>query len=170
MHYARVEHWRRQALLYRLAHGANYFDDLYRVHHALGLAVQVGQARVIASLTPVKDKELLVVSPTRWVHNEDMFDAISAALHAYRKALGVQSFNLALFQRPLDVAETTHPMDGSKGWEDWDGFPAVVRIVDRGDLRARAADVGCMELYASSVVASDPFDAIRAVAASMPQV
>jgi hypothetical protein len=140
------------------------------VHHALGLAVQVGQARVIASLTPVKDKELLVVSPTRWIHNEDMFDAISAALHAYRKALGVQSFNLALFQRPLDVAETTHPMDGAKGWEDWDGFPAVVRIVDRGDLQARAADVGCMELYASSVVASDPFDAIRAVAASMPQV
>jgi len=163
MHYARVEHWRRQALLYRLAHGANYFEDLYRVHAALGLATEVGGARVIASLTPVKDKELLVISPTRWIHNEDAIKAISAALHAYREALGVQSFNLALFQRPLDVAETTHPLDGSKGWEDWDGFPALVRIVDRGDLLARAADVGCMELYASSVVSSDPFDTIRAL-------
>jgi len=165
MHYARIEHWRRQALLYRLAHGANYFDDLYRVHAALGLAAQVGSARMIASLTPVKDKEILVISPTRWIHNDDMFDAVSVALHAYRESLGVQSFNLALFQRPLDVAETIDPMDGAKGWEDWDGFPAVVRIVDRGDLQARAADVGCMELYASSVISSDPFDTIRAIAA-----
>ena len=133
------------------------------MHAALGLAAQVGSARVIASLTPVKDRELLVISPTRWIHDEDMFDAISVALHAYREALGVQSFNLALFQRPLDVAETIDPVDGSKGWEDWDGFPAVVRIVDRGDLLARAADVGCMELYASSVVGSDPFDTIGAV-------
>jgi hypothetical protein len=170
MHYARIEHWRRQALLYRLAHGTNYFEDLYRVHAALGLAVQVGAARVIASLTPVKDKELFVISPTRWIHNEDAIHAISVALHAYREALGVQSFNLALFQRPLDVAETIHPMDGSKGWEDWDGFPAVVRIVDRGDLLARAADVGCMELYASSVVSSDPFVTIQALAGASGQV
>jgi hypothetical protein len=90
------------------------------------------------------------------------------ALHAYRQSLGVQSFNLALFQRPLDVAETIDPLDGSKGWEDWDGFPAVVRIVDRGDLLTRAADVGCMELYASSVVSSDPFAVIGAV--SLEQV
>ena len=137
MHYARIEHWRRQALLYRLAHGTNYFEDLYRVHAALGLATEVGGARVIASLTPVKDKELLVISPTRWIHNDDMFDAISVALHAYREALGVQSFNLALFQRPLDVAETTHPMDGSKGWEDWDGFPG--RGADRGPRRSAGA-------------------------------
>lgn len=170
MHYARVEHWRRQALLYRLAHGANYFEDLYRVHAALGLATEVGGARVMASLTPVKDKELLVISPTRWIHNEDAIGAISAALHAYREALGVQSFNLALFQRPLDVAETIHPLDGSKGWEDWDGFPAMVRIVDRGDLSARAADVGCMELYASSVVSSDPFDTIQAFARANPSL
>lgn len=166
MHYARIEHWRRQALLYRLAHGTNYFEDLVRVHAALGLAVQVGGAHVLASLTPIKDKELLVISPTRWVHNEDMFDAISVALHAYREGLGVQSFNLALFQRPLDAAETIDPVSGARGWEDWDGFPAMVRIVDRGDLQARAADVGCMELYASSVVSSDPFDTIQALIAS----
>jgi hypothetical protein len=167
MHYARIEHWRRQALLYRLAHGANFFEDLVRVHAALGLVAEVGGARVLASLTPVKDKELLVISPTRWIHNDDMIHAISVALHAYRVSLGVQSFNLALFQRPLDAAETTSPLDGSKGWEDWDGFPAVVRIVDRGDLSARAADVGCMELYASSVVSSDPFATIEAVVSAV---
>jgi hypothetical protein len=169
MHYGRIEHWRRQALLYRLAHGTNYFEDLCRVHAALGLARQVGGARVLASLTPVKDSELLVISPTRWIHNDDMLAAISLALAAYRDRLGVQSFNLALFQRPLDVAETMHPIDG-KGWEDWNGFPAVVRIVDRGDLTVRAADVGCMELYASSVVSSDPFVTIQAIPRQGPQV
>lgn len=163
MHYARVEHWRRQAMLYRLAHGTNYFDDLYRVHAALGLATEIGQTRVIASLTPVKEKEVLLISPTRWIDNDDFKDAISVVLRTLLDSLGVQSFNLALFQRPLDVAETTRSWDGARGWEDWDGFPAIVRVVDRGDLQVRAADVGCMELYASSVVSSDPFTVIRSL-------
>ena len=33
----------------------------------------------------------------------------------------------------------------------------VVRMVDRGDLASRTSDVGGMELFAESVVASDPF-------------
>jgi hypothetical protein len=160
MHYARVEHWRRQALLYRLAHGSNYFDDLYRVHAALGLATTLGETRVIASLTPVKEKEVLLLSPTRWVDNDDFKDAISEVLGVYLNALGVQSFNLALFQRPIDTAETVRAWDRMPGWEDWDGFPAIVRVVDRGDPQIRAADVGCMELYASSVISSDPYNVI----------
>jgi galactose-1-phosphate uridylyltransferase len=162
MHYARVEHWRRQAKLYELAHGENYFEDLYRAHAALGLAREIGKTRVLASLTPVKDKELLLISPTRWIDHSGFKDAISDVLQTYSEELGVQSFNLALFQRPIDVAETTRWSDGAKGWEDWDGFPAMVRIVDRGDLQVRSADVGCMELYASSVIASDPFEVIGA--------
>ena len=163
MHYARIEHWRRQAMLYRLAHGANYFDDLYRVHAALGLATMIGQTRVIASLTPIKEREVLLLSPTRWIDNDDFKDAISHVLRAWIDSLGVQSFNLALFQRPIDVAETTRAWDGARGWEDWDGFPAIVRVVDRGDLQARATDVGCMELYAASVITSDPFAVISSL-------
>ena len=84
-----------------------------------------------------------------------MFRIISqfrVVLQKYIHTLGVQSFNLALFQRPLDLAE-----------EDWDGFPAIVRIVDRGDLHVRTTDVGCMELYGSSVIATDPFAVIEAM-------
>jgi hypothetical protein len=161
MHYARVEHWRRQALLYRLAHGVNYFDDLYRVHEALGLGKRIGETRVIASLTPVKEKEVLLVSPTRWIDNRDLIDAISVVLQDYTTRLGVQSFNLVLYQRPIDV-----PVYGDTRVEDWDGFPAIIRIVDRGDLQLRTADVGCMELYGSSVVSSDPFRVIREIGSS----
>jgi hypothetical protein len=146
LHYARVEHWRRQALLYRLAHGDNYFDDLYRVHAALGLGRHTGETRVIASLTPVKEKEVLLISPSRWVDHDDFLSAIGDVLQACIQRLGVQSFNLALYQRPIDATQ-----------EDWDGFPAMVRIVDRGDLHVRTTDVGCMELYGSSVISTDPF-------------
>jgi hypothetical protein len=152
MHYARVEHWRRQALLYRLAHSANYSDDLYSIHEALGLGMRLGQTRVLASLTPVKEKEVLLISPTRWVDNHDFKDAINTVLQSFLSRLGVQSFNMALFQRPIDTAE-----------EDWSGFPAIVRIVDRGDLQVRTTDVGCMELYGSSVISTDPFQVMEAI-------
>jgi hypothetical protein len=149
MHYARVEHWRRQAQLYRLAHGQSYFDDLYRIHAALGLGCTIGQTRAIASLTPVKEKEVVLISPSRWVDQDGFITAIGQVLQAYVHRLGVQSFNLALYQRPIDTAQ-----------EDWDGFPAIVRIVDRGDLHVRTTDVGCMELYGSSVISTDPYDVI----------
>ena len=150
MHYARVEHWRRQALRYRATHGRNYFDDLYHVHEALGLGKKLGRTRVIASLTPVKEKEIVLIAPTPWIDDGDFKDAISILLESYLQKLGVQSFNLALFQRPIDESE-----------EDWSGFPAMVRVVDRGDLNVRTADVGCMELYGSSVISTDPYRVIE---------
>jgi hypothetical protein len=152
MHYARVEHWRRQALLYRLAHSENYFDALYDIHESLGLAKQAGRSRVIASLTPVKEKETLLIGSGRWADQDDLLAGVSDVLRAYIEVLGVQSFNLALFQQPIDSVE-----------EDWNGFPAIVRIVDRGDLDVRTADVGCMELYGSSVISSDPYRVIEAL-------
>jgi len=158
MHYARIEHCRRQAVLYRLAHAANFFDDLYRAHAALGLGVTIGQTRVFASLTPVKEREIWLISPGPWIDNDDFIDCLGTVLQTYVGALGVKSFNLVLYQRPIDVPEY-----GARQWEDWDGFPAIVRLVDRGDPQTLTTDVGCMELYGSSVVAADPFAVIRAL-------
>jgi hypothetical protein len=48
--------------------------------------------------------------------------------------------------------------------ENWDGFPFIARIVDRGQLAVKTSDVGAMEFFAQSVVATDPFrvaDALR---------
>jgi hypothetical protein len=41
--------------------------------------------------------------------------------------------------------------------EDWSDVPVVVRIVDRGDLGSKVTDFGGMELYAQSVIGTDPF-------------
>jgi galactose-1-phosphate uridylyltransferase len=144
MHYAGVEAWRRAALLYRLAHGDNYFDDLFQVHQALGLGFRTHTGiRVLSYLSPIKEKEILLIGE---LPNDDMGEAIYQALQTYVARLGVLSFNLALYMQPINSVE-----------EDWTEFPAIVRIVDRGDPMNRTADVGAMELYGSSVISSDPF-------------
>lgn len=143
MHYARVEGLRRHALAYRAEHGANYFEDLRAVHRALGLVSQLGDTAIIASLAPIKEKEVLLLAPGV---TPDLKRAVHHVLARFVHNLGVSSFNLVLYMPPLAPAP-----------EDWSGFPHLVRIVDRGDATTKTADIGAMELYASSVVASDPF-------------
>ena len=149
MHYARVEHLRRSALRYREAHGVNYFDDLYTVHKALGLTLENGHTRILVYLTPIKEKEVLLISEEL---DQDLKDSIYKVLRGFVEHLGVQSFNLALYHKPIADVE-----------EDWSGFPVVVRIVDRGDLNNKTSDIGAMELYAASVIASDPFRVAEAL-------
>ncbi len=149
IHYARVEHLRRAALLYRVAHATDYFDDLYAVHEALGLTAQWGRTRILSHLTPIKEKEVILLSKCL---DEDLKEAVYRVLRCYVHELAVSSFNLALYMRPIDSVV-----------EDWRDFPMVVRIVDRGDLNNKTADMGAMELYASSVISSDPFAVARAL-------
>lgn len=152
IHYAKVEHLRRAALLYRIAHGVNYFDDLYAVHKSLGLTVDYRGVRVLAYLTPIKEKEVVLISER--LDNELKY-VIYKVLQCFVGALGVSSFNLALCMRPIDSVP-----------EDWKGFPVLVRVVDRGDPNNRTADFGAMELYGSSVIASDPFRVVDALSSS----
>jgi galactose-1-phosphate uridylyltransferase len=157
MHYAKVEHLRRSALRYREAHGANYFEDLYTVHKALGLTLENGHTRILAYLTPIKEKEVLLFSEEL---DQDLKDSIYKVLRGFIERLGVQSFNLALYHKPFD---STQDKPFAEAEEDWNGFPVVVRIVDRGDPNNKAADIGAMELYAASVIASDPFRVAEAL-------
>lgn len=151
MHYPKIELLRRQALAYDERHQRDYWDDLWNVHQALCLGVEVGGARVLASLTPIKEREVLVVG--RPGEDESTLAAgIAHVLAAYRQ-MGVLAHNMALYLPPLSP-------DGA----DWRRFRPVARLVDRGDPGSRTSDIGSMELYAASVIASDPFrvaDALR---------
>lgn len=149
MHYARVEAWRQAVTRYRDAYDTDYFSDLIAVHHALGLAVDHNSVTILPSLTPFKEKETLIIA-------DDLNGALKSAtylvLDAFVERLGVQSFNLALYQPPLRITE-----------EDWGGFPFVVRVVDRGSLYGRTADIGAMEIFGQSVVATDPYRVAKAL-------
>ena len=144
MHYPRVEALRRSAIAYRGHSGHDYFDDLWSVHRDLGLGAEAGGARLFASLTPIKEREVIVLG--RPGEDESTLAAgIARAVAAYR-SLGVVAFNMALYVPPLAP-------DG----EEWGRFPPHARLVDRGDPANKTSDIGAMELYAASVIASDPF-------------
>jgi hypothetical protein len=155
MHYAKVEAWRQAALRYRAANDADYFSDLVAVQRALGLALDLGTATIFPSLTPFKEKETHIVARQL---DDDFKSALFLVLNTFVERLGVQSFNLALYQPPLGDTP-----------EDWCGFPHMIRIVDRGGLENSTSDVGAMEFFAQSVIVTDPFriaDALRAAHAS----
>lgn len=132
---------------YRRRTGRSYWEELFAVHASLGLGAEREGVRAFASLTPKKEKEIVLLSDAA---DEHLFGEIHRILAAYL-ALGVDSFNVALLFPPLD---------GS-----WKGFPVITRIVDRGELSARTTDIGIAELYLhQSVVSSDPVKVWRAVA------
>ncbi|MCD6291266.1 MAG: hypothetical protein J7M34_12240 [Anaerolineae bacterium] len=147
MHYARIEGWRRAALAYRRAHNSNYFDDLYAAHADLGLGFEANGVRVLAYLTPAKEREVFLIAPDL---TDELKRALYHALACYRDRMGVLSFNVALYLPPLAPVP-----------EDWSGFPAIFRLVDRGDPVNRTGDIGAMELYASNVIGTDPFYVIE---------
>jgi len=143
-HYARIDGLRQAALDYRQRYGSNYFTDLFRLHHSLGCALEKDGVKVLASLTPFKDNEVIILA-------EDLSLSFAERLYevlaCFRDRLGVTSFNLGLATPPL--AETE---------ESWEGFPVVARLVDRGDTASQVSDIGGMEIYAAGVISSDPFD------------
>jgi hypothetical protein len=84
--------------------------------------------------------------------DESLGRAVGVLLQGYVEDLGVRAFNVAFYMPPLGPTR-----------EDWADFPTVVYIVDRGDPSNRTSDMGAMELYAASVVASDPFRVAEAL-------
>jgi hypothetical protein len=143
MHYGKVELLRRAALQYNTEFGRNYFADYYRAHEMLGLGLTQENVRMMAHLVPLKEKEIILFGDAM---DDAMQRAMYCALACLTGDLGVTSFNLTIALPPM--AQTA---------ENWRDFPVVVRMVDRGDPMNRTADFGAMELYASSVVSSDPF-------------
>ncbi len=143
MHYARVENWRQAALRYRMMHGADYFADLIALYQALGLATTVGAATVFPTLTPFKEKETHLIAPEL---NRDLKEALFRTLCTFVEQLGVRSFNLVLYQPPLAAVA-----------EDWTGFPWIFRLIDRGNPSNNRSDIGGMEMFAQSVVTTDPY-------------
>lgn len=153
MHYAAVEYLRQRAAVYQAHNRANYFNDLFLAHESVGCAFEKDGTKVIANLAPKKENEVILFAP---FVNDSLKNRLYEALECMRDRLSVSSFNVVIYTPPW--SETP---------ESWEGFPVVVRIVDRGDPSNRTADFGAMELYAASVVSSDPFVLARALRESM---
>ncbi len=152
-HYAKIDRLRQAALSYRQSYGSNYFNDLFQVHHALGCGLEKDEVRTLACLTPFKANEVTLLAEEL---TPSLKERVYEVLACFRDRLGVTSFNLSLVTPPLAPTE-----------ESWQGFPVIVRLVDRGDLSDHTSDVGGMEIYAASVVSSDPFQLARQLRESL---
>ncbi|MFO7968378.1 MAG: hypothetical protein R6U44_12360 [Archaeoglobaceae archaeon] len=142
--YSTSEFIKNTTSTYSREYDSEYFSDLFTVHKALGLGKEVNRVKVVANLTPIKEKEIIMISQEL----ANLPFCISRALKCYYR-LGVRSFTLAIFMPPMEeLAE--------------EEFPYVVRLVDRGDPMSRTTDIGAMELYAGhSVVSDDPFKVFK---------
>jgi hypothetical protein len=148
-HYGKIEFLLQAANSY----GKNYFKDIYNVHRILGLGFKVNSVKLMAYLTPIKEKEILMMAESI----DDLCAVIPRVLECLYHRLGVRSFNLALICSPSAIFDEID----EKERERWKGFPIMVRIVDRGSLNNRTTDIGAMELYAASVISSDPYIIVR---------
>lgn len=173
MPHARVALWRAAAERYRRETGADYFADLAAVHRVLGLSAasdtgdtEDDKVERFASLTPIKEREIVLLAPTYAAGALDpaepatLAEPLAVTLRAALDTLGVRSFNLAVFGPPLAA-----PGAQSAGWDD---FPLVARFVDRGNPLSSTSDIGGLEFFGSSVIATDPFElarSLRAIAA-----
>lgn len=162
---ARVELLRAAAERYRReTTGSDYFADLIAAHRALELAADAGDVVLLASLTPAREREIVFLLPAdaapgaSWAEQLQKLAApLAHALDVALRRLGTLTFNVASFGPPIAEDGTPDPA--------WQGFPFMARFVDRGNPLARTSDVAAMELFGSSVIASDPFELARALRA-----
>ena len=178
--YARAELWRRAAQGYRAEYGAGYFDDLFAVHQALGLALPHEGVRAFVHLTPLRSREVVVLADHRTTNDQRpttndpsplrfpslsrgragerptthgrtwIADELADALHTILRNL-IDVQGVRAFN--LGIAFPPLRADGA----DWAGFPIVARVADRGDPLAASGDLGAIELYATGCVTADPF-------------
>lgn len=147
--YAKVESFNKTCKSYEDQNGRNYLDDLYKVHESLGLSVEHGGVKIFASITPIKEKEVIVLSPGPPSEVEETKKAVYNILRCFIDEMGVQSFNMAISSPPLDN------VDGDK--------PHIIKLVDRGNMFKSTADFGGMELFGTTVVADDPYTIIKKI-------
>ncbi len=157
--YPKPEQLLRLRRQYAEEYNSEYLDDVYRIHEELGLGFEVdcgcggcgdcrdnnndGKVRVMAYLTPVKEKEVVMVADDL----VKLAKPLASVLNCYY-SLGVMSFNVAAYMPPVGEKDLV-----------------FLRVVDRGNMGTKTADIGGMELYAGiSVVSSDPFSLARELA------
>lgn len=151
--YAKIKSLRNVFQRYKKETGGDYFHDLYRAHDSLNLAGKNGKTCFFSSITPIKEKEMIIISPVSPRVSHNTRETIFKILRCFIDSLGVHSFNLSISCPPIEPKSSNIVED----------IPFIIRIVDRGSILKSTADMGGMELYGSSVVADDPYKVIKSV-------
>lgn len=146
IHYAKPQFLRKISRQYMQLNGKNYFRDLYEAHKALELVLD-DDVEGFANITPIKEKEFIIISRDDPSKSENIKETIYKILRCYIDELGVTSFNMVI----------SCPAFGESS------FPYLIQIVDRGSIFKTTVDTGAMEFYGSSVISDDPYSIIKTV-------
>eukprot|EP01060_Flectonema_neradi_P006080 TRINITY_DN1405_c1_g1_i1.p1 TRINITY_DN1405_c1_g1~~TRINITY_DN1405_c1_g1_i1.p1 ORF type:complete len:423 (+),score=39.47 TRINITY_DN1405_c1_g1_i1:85-1353(+) len=139
-YYTKAQILRDQSMEYSNQFGRSLFVDMASVHHQLGLLIRRGDAVLMSHLTPVKERELIVVGSTK---SKEFAELLYLALRGLIDVAGTRSFSCAIVFESLDNMDNT---------------PGLARCIDRGAPQDVRNDVGAMEFYGSNNVGQDPFE------------
>ncbi|KAJ7354869.1 hypothetical protein OS493_029424 [Desmophyllum pertusum] len=152
-YYARWAHFQTAAKQYAVDHdGENYFSALNKIHSALGLAVQFGNATVMAYLTPSASYELFLFSKETC---KDLFQLLFYCVTALRDDMELYAISSGMVFPKLIPSD-----DGSD-------LPAIIRLVYRGPAEARRADIDSLMLFGTVNVNVDPYTVINYIKKSI---
>jgi hypothetical protein len=145
-HYAEAEWYNKIRNEYSEKFKGDYFIDLYKAHQLIGLGLEYKKIKIFTNITPVKDKEITIISDKLDKHH---VSAVYKIVNSLIKDFGVMSFNLCTILPPFPLA------DNNANWKD---FPVITMVVSRGPLSNKTSDIGGVELYArSNVIETDPY-------------
>ncbi len=147
--YSKIGLLRTRSLWYQETYKSNYFGDLFGVHKNLGLGFETQGIKIVTDLCPIKEKGITLFAKD---FNGSLSFTVNNVLRHLVSNFGVRSFNLIAIPPP--IAST---------YESWEHMPIIIQIVDRGDLASRHSDFASMELFAQSVVGSNPYTLINAL-------
>ena len=171
--------------------GRQYWMDVVSAHDEAQLAVRYGSCVLLSYMSPIKERELIIVGPcpSSSKHSDMICFArlYFTALHVLRKS-GMRAFSSAIIPRPFPPFRSDN--DGvnsfsgrrlvTKGrpkdtaWERTvQEYPAVARVVDRGQQSDERSDVGAMEFYGAYSISADPYWIIphlRAAVDELPSI
>ena len=144
--YAKISSIMEVSQRYRKKMHSDYLMDVFRAHQSLDLTLKMGEISILATLTPTKEREIIIISPEPIPEVYNAKKAIYNVLRCFIDILGVQSFNIAISRPSMN--------------DEYES-PYIIHIVDRGSLFRPTADIGGMELFGSTVVGEDPYIVIQ---------
>ena len=148
-HYADAENDKKSMNDYRERYNRDFFIDLYKVHKKLELGFEKKGIKILTHLVPREDKEVTILSKKL---DRACVNAIYKVIKCLTNDFGVMSYNLGIVFPPLN----NEP--------EWEDFPVITRIVDRGKLSNKTTDIGGMEIYdMGNVILTDPYKVIEKI-------
>ncbi len=157
--YAFIERLRLAALGYRARYGSNYFADLLAAHADVGLGFELGGVPGLINLGALRGNDTWLLGTA---FDETLASAFARALRALVDRAGTRAFTASVVMPPINADGAAERPDDP----DWQGFPFIARIVDRGRANAASSDIGSLDLFGASVISHDPYVAAAAMRAS----